>query len=64
MDTYNIYNIKVMETYCYNIDVKADSEKEALQKAKTSYENADLEGVFVADATTIENTKFKIVKNK
>jgi hypothetical protein len=54
------YNIKVTETYVYYINVEANSEKEALLKIKSDYENNEIEGVFVADANTIENTKFKI----
>jgi hypothetical protein len=54
------YNIEVAETYIYHLDVEANNEKEALQKAKTIYKNNEIEGVFVADANTIENTKFKI----
>lgn len=36
----------------------------ALEKVKISYENGEIEGVFVADATTIENTKFKVADPK
>lgn len=54
------YNVKVSETYVYHLDIEANNEKEALQKVKTIYKNNEIEGVFVADANTIENTKFKI----
>lgn len=59
-----VYNVNVTEVYCYQIQFDAQSEKEALEKAKTAYKNneAEFNGVFVADATTIENTKFKVVK--
>ena len=53
------YNIKIIETYVHNIDIEANNEKEALQKAKDYYE---VEGDFVADANTIVNIKFKIMK--
>jgi len=60
------YNIKVTEVYVYNIDIEANNEKDALQKAKTAYRNneAEFNGVFVADNTAFEGTKFKVIKNK
>uniref|UniRef100_A0A6H1ZZI1 Uncharacterized protein n=1 Tax=viral metagenome TaxID=1070528 RepID=A0A6H1ZZI1_9ZZZZ len=55
------YNIKVTETYVYDISIKADNKNDALQKVKNIYNNAE-SGIFVADATTIENTKFTTYK--
>ena len=55
------YNIKITETYGYSLDIEAKDEKEALQKAKNYYRN-EPDGVCgVANATSFENVKFKIL---
>lgn len=58
------HKIKITETYVYYIDVDADSKKEALKKAKDYYENEADGCTGVADANTLEDTKFKIVESK
>jgi len=58
------FTIKIAETYCYEIKIEATNGKEALEKAKIAYKNNEREydGVFCADATTYENTKFTVIK--
>lgn len=59
----NNYNIKVVETYIYDINIEADNEKDALKNAKLYYKNdEENEGLFIADATSFDNVKFRIVK--
>lgn len=57
------HKIKITETYVYYVDIDANNKKEALVKAKEYYEKADDNYIGVADANTLENTKFKIVIN-
>lgn len=59
-----LYNVKITETYIYNIPVEANNEKEALSKIKEDYENPSEKYEYVADATTFEDAKFKVEKIK
>lgn len=56
------FNVKITELYSYNIEILANSKKEALEKARKCYEeDFEKEGYcFVADATTLESTKYKV----
>lgn len=58
------YKIKISEIYSYNVEIPANNKQEALKIIKECYDtNASfLEGVVVADNTTIEKTIFKIIK--
>lgn len=53
------FNVKITELYSYNIEILANSKKEALEKAKKCYEEDYEEYGFVADSTTLETTKYK-----
>lgn len=55
------YKIEVTETYKYLVDIQAENDKEALKKVKAEYKNGE-SGVFVADATSIADTKYKVLK--
>lgn len=43
------FNVKITELYSYNIEILANSKKEALEKAKKCYEEDYEEYGFVAD---------------
>ena len=58
------YRIKITETYAYEVEVKANSQKEAIQKAKEHYENAKDGYAGVADGTTFESVRFKTTIKK
>lgn len=53
------YKIKITELYTYKIDINANSKKEAIEKAKYMYEKDYEDCGFLADATTLQDTKFK-----
>jgi len=59
------YTVKVTETYVYNVEVEANSGKEAVQKVKNGYRNNEVEydTLFVADTCTFDNVKFKLESN-
>ncbi|EIF6155358.1 hypothetical protein [Clostridium perfringens] len=57
------YNIKITETYVFDLEIQATTKKEALEKAKKYYEECDEKYVFVADALSYEDTKFKVLKS-
>ena len=57
------YKVKVTETYVYEIEMLADNKKDALDKVKDGYCNAagEFDGVFLADAYSFKDVKFKII---
>jgi hypothetical protein len=58
------YTVRVTETYCYDIEVDANSGEEAVQKVNYGYVNSaeEYNGVFVADADSIEGIDFSLVE--
>lgn len=55
------YNVTIKDVYRWDILVTANTEEEAIQKAKEKY-NSDNDGwLGVADATTHEKTEFEIL---
>lgn len=56
------YKVKIRETYEYIVEVKANSNTEALKKAKKIYDEDYEEYSFLADSTTLENIDYSLVK--
>lgn len=61
------FQVKVTQTFVYDIEVEANSQREAIEQAKYLYENAvDINDGYlgVADGNSYDGVKFKIIKDK
>ena len=56
------HKVKIIEIYEYEIEVEANSKKEVLEKAKKYYSTTEDGYIGVANANTLKETKFKLLK--
>lgn len=55
------HKVKITETYVYEIEIEGENEKDAIEKAKNYYNNANDGYTGVASALTKDKVKFKII---
>lgn len=60
------YKVKIIETYAYDLEIEANTPKEAKTKAKEYYDNPDNDDrcTGVADACSFEKVKFIITESE
>lgn len=56
------YDIKIIETYNYEIKINAKNQQDALKRAREYYKDVDDGCTGIADAISFEKVKFKILK--